>query len=47
LAYVWIVDGQVVVPSDRNAEIHERYGDREVIVFLHGLLGNSKVSTDE
>ena len=44
LAYEWIVDGQVVVPSDqRNAEVHERYDDREVIVFLHGLLGDDKV----
>ncbi|KAL3789100.1 hypothetical protein HJC23_008562 [Cyclotella cryptica] len=41
LSYEWLVDGQVV-PSDRNHEVHERYADREVIVFLHGLLGNAK-----
>jgi hypothetical protein len=43
LAYEWIVDGQVVAPSKKIAQVRERYGDPVVIVFLHGLLGNAKV----
>ena len=40
LAYEWIVDGKVL--SDSN-EANEKYADRQVVVFLHGLLGNNKV----
>ena len=44
LAYEWIVDGKVV-PAAMHDRVPEKYGDREVIVFLHGLLGNAKVGS--
>lgn len=57
LAYEWIVDGKVVPPSSSADDDHRDIlvpppppwgggGEKkEVIVFLHGLLGNAKVST--
>eukprot|EP00571_Detonula_confervacea_P002179 CAMPEP_0172326854 /NCGR_PEP_ID=MMETSP1058-20130122/57824_1 /TAXON_ID=83371 /ORGANISM="Detonula confervacea, Strain CCMP 353" /LENGTH=347 /DNA_ID=CAMNT_0013043745 /DNA_START=203 /DNA_END=1246 /DNA_ORIENTATION=- len=40
LAYEWIVDG-TVIPQSKIMD-HEIDNDKEVIVFLHGLLGNAK-----
>ena len=40
LAYEWIVDGKILSESN---EANEKYADRQVVVFLHGLLGNNKV----
>jgi len=37
LAYEWIVDGKVIPSSKMDVS-----NDKEVIVFLHGLLGNAK-----
>jgi pimeloyl-ACP methyl ester carboxylesterase len=37
LAYEWITNGQVVSPSHKSQE-----DNKQTIVFLHGLLGNSK-----
>lgn len=47
LAYEWIVDGKVI-PSSKGDDgiIQQQHlidNDKEVIVFLHGLLGNAKV----
>jgi hypothetical protein len=42
LAYEWIVDGRVL-PAATGKEVKEKYSERGVIVFLHGLLGNRKV----
>lgn len=44
LAYEWIVDGKVIPSS--NMEDIAVSSDNEVIVFLHGLLGNAKVRVD-
>ena len=41
LAYEWIVDGKVI-PASKSLE-HGASGEKDVIVFLHGLLGNAKV----
>lgn len=40
LAYEWIVDGKLIPQSKVDVE---EVGDKEVILFLHGLLGNAKV----
>ena len=53
LAYEWIVDGKVVAPSSslssygvsvvtNSTTVPSTTTKKEVIVFLHGLLGNSK-----
>ncbi|EED86951.1 predicted protein [Thalassiosira pseudonana CCMP1335] len=39
LAYEWIVDGKLIPQSKVDVE---EVGDKEVILFLHGLLGNAK-----
>ena len=44
LAYEWVIDGKVI-PATENYAVCNMLGDREVIVFLHGLLGNGKVSS--
>lgn len=38
LAHEWIVDGQVLKKSEQPPQ-----RNKEVVVFLHGLLGNAKV----
>ncbi|KAL7488329.1 hypothetical protein ACHAW6_013900 [Cyclotella cf. meneghiniana] len=43
LSHEWIVDGRLL-PSDGKTDdaVRDELGDREVVVFLHGLLGNAK-----
>ena len=41
LAYEWVVDGKVIPSSKMEDRAVSK--DNEVIVFLHGLLGNAKV----
>ena len=43
LSYEWVVDGRVLTAAE-NDNVNEKYRDRDVVVFLHGLLGNGKVS---
>ncbi|KAL3771540.1 hypothetical protein ACHAWU_003715 [Discostella pseudostelligera] len=43
LAHEWIVDGKVIsTPSSLSSRDGHNHKEREVIVFLHGLLGNAK-----
>lgn len=42
LAFEWIVEGRVLTVAE-NVEVNDKYGDRDTVVFLHGLLGNGKV----
>mmetsp|Transcript_33134 Transcript_33134/g.61104 ORF Transcript_33134/g.61104 Transcript_33134/m.61104 type:complete len:185 (-) Transcript_33134:1343-1897(-) len=43
LAHEWIVDGNVVPQSKMEGDGIMNDDGKEVIVFLHGLLGNAKV----
>ena len=46
LAYEWIVNGMVIPQSqvkDDNIATSVHEDGKEVILFLHGLLGNAKV----